>query len=646
MVKIQKLVTRHSLLFLCLVVVIFFLPVLIRPDLITKRDNDLGRTYVPIYSFIAKSFHENKNLPLWRPSQMGGENFVGNPLSSIFYPPNVIFLLLPVDTGVIMYYLFHLLISVVSTYYLAKSFNLSKSSSLAAAIVYTFSTKIILHITAGHITMVAAFTLFPLLFLTVRNIILGKSGNQWTLLGALAVYGMLATYPTIFYYALIFLLFYIVYKFNFFIGKYKDIIKSITPFALTLILGILLSAIFLLPQLEFAKYSTRGSLTLTDVAQPIWNAKKFVLSLFFPYPIFNSLSHEEFLYLGFSPLLLGTYAFFKLSRGKKLILFMFSVLTLIFIAGTSTPIFELFYKYVPGLSYSRITTRPWFIVALVAALLLAYGLDSLKNKNLAYLFVLIFLVETVFIGYKKVTSVPYLKANNEDMYQYLAADKDIFRVYCTTYCFNPQLLNKYDIQTLNGETPLQEKAAVDYMQKAGNYTFNQFAVIFPPYQVWQIKNPPQPYANLLATANVKYVASTYLLTSDELKLVNKFDNIYLYENTLVNPRYYFQDDPSNVNIKNYSPNSILLTFSKADSPRKLNISEFYYPGWFAYMNNKKYQVEKDTSGFMYVNVAQQTDALELKFEPNPFFVGKAVTLTTLLLLLGYFWYKQKNKDHD
>src|SRR3990167_1339133 len=171
---------------------------------------------------------------------------------------------------------------------------------------------------------------------------------------------------------------------------------------------------------------------------------------------FANLDHESFLYLGIVPSLLFLTGFLRLPTIKKVFLISAGVITLLFVAGLSTPIFKLAYDFIPFLKYSRITTRLWFIVVLIVALIAAYGLEKIKRKSLIYLVLIVSLIESFFIGYRKIITVPNLSFKNEALYQYLDSNQDIFRVYCTSYCFNPQLISKYKIQTLHGETPIQD----------------------------------------------------------------------------------------------------------------------------------------------------------------------------------------------
>src|SRR3990167_3692264 len=631
---------------LFVICLVFFLPFLIRPNFLSTRDNDLGRTYIPLASFIKDSFYSYKQIPLWRPDQLMGETFIGNPLSSLFYPANLLFLIFSVKFASVVYLFSHFLLAGFFTYLLARSFNFSPLSSFAAACLYAFSTKMLLHLSAGHMTMIAAFSYFPLVFLSLRKILILPIFS-WIVIGSISLTLMYILYPTIFYYGVIFVIIYWFYRLliDWWQKKAFDpqkIKKQLFPLVLMALVIFGLSAIVFFPQAEFAPLSTRSSLKLEDVAQPLWNLKRFLTSLTFPYLNFESFDHESLLYLGIVPSLLFVVGFLKLSNIKKFFLASIGFTTLLFVAGLSTPIFKLAYDFMPFLKYTRITTRLWFIVALIVALIAAYGLEKIKRKSFVYLILSVFLIESFFIGYRKIISVPNLSFKNEALYQYLASDQDLFRVYCTTYCFNPQLVSKYKIQVLHGETPIQDAKFIDFLAAAGGYEYSKFAVIFPPYQVWQRDNPPQPNAYLLGLANVKYVASTYPVKDTDLIFVNEFDRIYLYQNRKFKPRVYFSNVADGVTITKYSPNNISVNFSSSSRPRTLIFSELFYPGWIVNADHQKLTVLNQEPLFRKVIVPQNKNSLEINYKPESFTIGKTISLSTITFLI--LWYIRKRQQ--
>lgn len=629
------------ILLVVLINLLFFLPHFASPDSLTSLDNDLGRTYIPLFSFIRESLRSHGQIPLWRSDQMMGDTFIGNPLSSLLYPPNLIFVILPVKIAAILYLFLHFLLASVSTYFLARTFGLAKFTSLAAAIFYGFSMKMLTHLEAGHITMIAAASYIPLLLLATRKIF-EKPSFGYLVSGAFAMTAMYITYATIFFYAALFIFAYIFY--NLFLKipirnlHLKEIIPKLKSFFLMILTAAGLSAAALLPQIEYGPYSTRSQLSFTDVAIPLWNLKKFIASLIFPYLNMAELDHESFLYLGIVPTIFASIGFFYLAKRQKVILLIFALLTLMFVAGQSTPVFKIAYDLIPPLRYTRVTTRLWFVVALLAALLAAYGLSKIKNQKIVFLSIVIFLAESLFIFSKRLENINSLNFSSEEIYQFLTNDQDFFRVYCTTYCFNPQLLSKYRIQILTGETPIQNASLVKFLEKAGNYNYDRFAVIFPPYQVWQVKNPPIPNSQLLGAASVKYVASTYDIKDQDFKFIKKFNNLYLFENAKFKQRFSFEDQNDRITILKYTPSSIDLSFKKTDTWASLVISENYYPGWYAYIDGQKFQVEKHDQFFQKIIIPPGTEFVQIKYQPQSLLAGKTITIGTILFLLMYFWY--------
>lgn len=623
--------TKSFLVSIFLLILIIFLPIFLNPFYLTHKDNDLGRTYIPLFEFYKDSILAYHQIPLWRPSQLMGETFIGNPISSLFYPANAIFIFLPIHSAAIFYYFIHILIAAVSTFYLAKSFSFDNKSSFAAALFYSLSTKILVHLEAGHMTMIAAFSLFPFSLLALRKI-LADFQLKWLIALSASLSLIYIAYPTIFYYAAIFIAFYWAYhvlKTKSF--KRRFLFKNIFYFISAITIMLCLSAIILLPHLEFAPLSTRSALALKDVALPLWNLKKIFLSLTFPY-LDISLTHEEFLYLGIIPSVLALIGFLKLDNFRKVVLLPGLLFTMLFVLGTSTPFFQTLYNLLPLLKYSRITTRLWFIVALIVALLSAYAISKIKNQKLILMVVTLFLIENIFIFTSRNKNIPYLNFQNEEIYQYLSNDPELFRVYCTTYCFNPQLISKYGIQTLHGESPIQQRDFIKFLEEAGNYNWDNFAVIFPPYQIWQTNLPPNPNAKLLGDANVKYVASTYTLNNSELTLIEKFGNIFLYSNKLFKQRFRF-DDNQELQITAFSPNAINIKFKKLNQPKTLFISENYYDGWIASVINSRFSVKREEPNFKKVTLPKGSVDVWLKFQPRSFFIGRTISIGMIVFIL-------------
>src|SRR5579883_2609524 len=59
---------------------------------------DLITAFYPSRAFAARAVHEG-TLPLWNPYLLGGVPFLASPQSSLFYPPNFLYYILPVPVA-------------------------------------------------------------------------------------------------------------------------------------------------------------------------------------------------------------------------------------------------------------------------------------------------------------------------------------------------------------------------------------------------------------------------------------------------------------------------------------------------------------------------------------------------------------------
>ena len=87
---------NRYLLTVVILTLLFFAPFLIKPRILTLKDNDLGRTYIPMLQFAKDSIIQDKTIPLWRPDQMMGEPLIGNAIFPVIYPLNLILIFLPI----------------------------------------------------------------------------------------------------------------------------------------------------------------------------------------------------------------------------------------------------------------------------------------------------------------------------------------------------------------------------------------------------------------------------------------------------------------------------------------------------------------------------------------------------------------------
>ena len=158
---------------LLLLAVVILLPVLVSGEEMAPglggrvAGYDDARTqWYPWRAYAAKWMKEGV-LPLWNPYVLCGTPFVGNVQSALFYPPNVMFLLMPVHLAARAMVLLHVTLSLIFMYLLAKAVGSGRAGAAIAAMVFTFGSAQLLRVPAGHWGVTCAIPWMPLVFLCV-----------------------------------------------------------------------------------------------------------------------------------------------------------------------------------------------------------------------------------------------------------------------------------------------------------------------------------------------------------------------------------------------------------------------------------------------------------------------------------------------
>jgi hypothetical protein len=145
-----------------------------------------GRTQWLPWRTYAADWMKQGVLPLWNPHALCGTPFLGNAQSALFYPPNLLYLVLPVQIAARALFLFHIALSIVFTYLLGRVFGCRWPGAAAAAMVFGFGSAQLLRIPAGHWGVSGAIPWMPLLFLSVE-LFWRRPGAAPLVLGAVAV---------------------------------------------------------------------------------------------------------------------------------------------------------------------------------------------------------------------------------------------------------------------------------------------------------------------------------------------------------------------------------------------------------------------------------------------------------------------------
>lgn len=628
--------------------------------------NDLASNWI-YADFIKENFKNFGQFPLWHNNFLSGFPIDASNLAGIFYPPHLIFLFAPLKAAFNFLTLFHVLLIGFFSYLLATyGLKISRLASFLAGLTIMLSPRIMNHNFSGHINLVESI---PWLILSILTFIraVEKKSVYFSLLTGFILSLIINVFSIFYIYALFVLGFYLLFRLS---------LKSILLFASSILSSLLFSSIFLFSFFNFSPNSLRTRLSFWDGAFPAIYPES-LLELFQPLPQMFHTS-ETLLYIGIPTLILSIVGLITNWRDKKIwFLFAFSIFALSVSFGANQVFYKIYYRLIPVFHYMRAPARMWILFVIGTGLLSGIGIEyffnrfpKIKNYLLGIFLISIFL--SLWIYNKN-----YFVFTNYNLLSnpiYKDIPKDGSRVYCLNNCLLEPYTLSNGLQLSSGAEVVLLTNYYDFMKSAGGYNFNSYSLSIPPYQVFDSngiyfeKQNPNP--NLLGITNTKYIVSPYPLNNSNLRLFkNTFDQ-YIYENlsylpkafTVPNLRFYSNEvDLRNAQFKEatylegkgkevvnkgafkeqtisfYSANQIAV---KADLETNgyLVLSELFYPGWKAFVNNKEVPILKVNGVVRGVYLEGGRNDIVFKYFPESLKLGIIVTAVSLTLFVVFsFW---------
>jgi hypothetical protein len=369
---------------LAILVLLFWSPALMPGRALYLRD--ISIEIIPYRSFWARSH----GFALWNPYAFFGMPFAANPQLGAFYPLNFLFLINPIEKGLVVYVIVHYLLAAFFTYLLFCEMDFSKETSALASVAFVFSG----------------------MFSSLSNLIVLLSVASW-----LPVAGWLALRSLKRRWLLNILGLAIIFSVQNFAGDPQVLASCILLCAALglgqiwkskpeknvhlrlfggLAIALVLALVITSPQnfltLEMLPRSNRAA-GYSFEQFTLWSlSPQNLLTLFFPN---NFLPPENILWLagflllpsfllsiypGISVLLLGAFSLRGNRKIAALWLVMFGMG--IFLAlGKSNPFYRIFYE-LPLLKLIRIPEKLFLISAFSLVVLAALGLEAIANKPL------------------------------------------------------------------------------------------------------------------------------------------------------------------------------------------------------------------------------------------------------------------------
>ena len=350
-------------------------------DLVFSEETaDLAKQFVHWRAF---GFGELRagHLALWNPYIFCGTPFFGGFQSALLYPPNWLYLCLPLAPAINIGIALHVFLAGFFMHLWVRWRGLHPLACLLAGVLFMFSGPYFLHIYAGHLSNLCTMVWGPLIFLAIDGWLERRtSGWLWLGMGAVAMQ-ILAGHPQYVFYtgvaAGLYGLCHLVTT--------SHRVQALAGFAVIVVGAVGLSAVQLFEGFHVAGETVRNHGTSMAFAAvfsfPLENCVTVLVPGFF-----GDANHftywgrfhlwEMSLFCGVTGLALAVYGLIYGEPSKKRFCGPLAAVLLVLAFGANTPLFSPLYHYTPGFGRFRGWSKFIYPASLFLIVLAATGFDA------------------------------------------------------------------------------------------------------------------------------------------------------------------------------------------------------------------------------------------------------------------------------
>lgn len=346
---------------------------------------DVPNYFAPIRAF---GFGEllRGNLALWNPHLFSGTPYLGGFQAALLYPPNLVYLALPLSKALTVDIALHVLLLGLFMFAWTRNRGLDDRAAFFAAGVLMFSGAFFLRVLAGHLTMLAALAWTPLIFLAVDRLF-DRPGLGWCLVGVFAVtMQVLAGLPQPVFCTAVAVALYVALR----LLRSTNRMRTLAALGVVAIVPLFLSAAHLWTGLQTAREGTRAGGVSYAFAASYSFPPENLLSLLVP-DFFGgqavrtnwgrSVIWEASAFVGITGIVLALYGALRGERTMLRHAPLLAVVLAVIALGRHTPLFALLFRWVPVFDRFRGPGRFTFHAVFFVAFLSGVGLHCLLRKQ-------------------------------------------------------------------------------------------------------------------------------------------------------------------------------------------------------------------------------------------------------------------------
>jgi hypothetical protein len=346
--------------------------------------------------FGAEMVRATGRIPEWNPYLFGGLPYIAAQHGDIFYPTAWLRWVMPIDTAMNLGFFAHIVLAGACMYALLRALRVSWTGALVGGLSYELSGIVASMVHPGHDGKLYVSALAPLAFLALLRAIRDRRPWGYGLLALVVGLCMLSPHYQMTYYLLVAAGIWTLYLVFFDPDRPAGLSwprELVFAFGAVL-LGLAISAIQVLPFLQYIPYSPRAaggpsggwdyatlfSMPPEELVTTVLPQFNGVLDHYWGRNVFKL--HTE--YLGAVVVVLAVLGLGDRSRRRTVqALVLIALLFLLVSFGGHTPFYYLWYEVMPMMKKVRAPGMAFFMVALPVCVLAGFGVDRLVRREVS-----------------------------------------------------------------------------------------------------------------------------------------------------------------------------------------------------------------------------------------------------------------------
>jgi hypothetical protein len=352
-----------------------------RGGVVSSPDGDIATEFVYWRQYGFEALRHG-HIAQWNRHVYSGVPFFAGWQAALLYPPNIIYLVLPLKAAINVDLATSTFLAGWFTTLLARKYSFHPVASLLAGAIVSLGGAFFPHVYAGHLATVAAMAWTPLILLAVDDV-LDSPTPRGVMLGSFAIaMQVFAGHPQTTFFTAVAAIIYGVIR----LVKAPTRIPALSALAIMALAAILLAAAQIVPGLQVSTEGTRAEHTTRLFAAMFSFPPENLATLVAPnllgdmtrLPYWGRWYYwEANLFIGGAAFLLAIIGLRHGAPDRRRLWATMIAICIVLALGRYTPLFGALYEHIPGFGSFRAYAKFSYESTIFLALLAAAGLDSL-----------------------------------------------------------------------------------------------------------------------------------------------------------------------------------------------------------------------------------------------------------------------------